>query len=76
LLTSWSKRPARVVYPTVAGTGPMYVLCQQFDIPCASVGVGHSDSRNHAPNENIYLEDFYQGILHLAVILDRFPSMG
>jgi acetylornithine deacetylase/succinyl-diaminopimelate desuccinylase-like protein len=54
----------------------MYVLCQQFDIPCASVGVGRLDSRNHAPNENILLEDFYQGILHLAVILERFPSMG
>jgi len=64
-----------VVYPTMAGTGPMYVLCQQFDIPCVSVGVGHSDSRNHAPNENILLEDFYQGILHLAAILERFPAM-
>jgi acetylornithine deacetylase/succinyl-diaminopimelate desuccinylase-like protein len=65
-----------VVYPSMAGTGPMYVLCQQFDIPCVSVGVGHSDSRNHAPNENILLEDFYQGILHLAVILERFPTIG
>lgn len=62
-----------VVYPMMTGTGPMYVLCQQFGIPAASIGVGHADSRNHAPNENIYLEDFYQGIVHIATILDRFP---
>jgi acetylornithine deacetylase/succinyl-diaminopimelate desuccinylase-like protein len=63
-----------VVYPMMTGTGPMYVLCQQFDIPAVSIGVGHADSRNHAPNENIYLEDFYWGIVHIASILDRFPS--
>jgi acetylornithine deacetylase/succinyl-diaminopimelate desuccinylase-like protein len=63
-----------VVYPIMTGTGPMHVLCQQFNIPCASVGVGHADSRTHAPNENIRIEDFYQGIMHIAAILDRFSS--
>jgi len=62
-----------VVYPLMPGTGPMYVLCQQFDIPTVSIGVGNANSRNHAPNENIHVEDFYQGIVHLITILEQFP---
>lgn len=65
-----------VIYPIVPGSGPMYVLCQQFGIPAVSIGVGNADSRNHAPNENIHLADFYQGIAHVATILDQFPGVG
>lgn len=64
-----------VVYPIVPGTGPMYVLCQRYGIPAVSVGVGNADSRNHAPNENVHLDDFYQGIAHLVRVLERFPEM-
>lgn len=66
---------APVVYPIVPGTGPMYALCQRFDIPAVSVGVGNANSRNHAPNENIHLDDFYQGIRLMAAVLERFPAM-
>jgi len=66
---------APVVYPIVPGTGPMYALCQRYGIPAVSVGVGNANSRNHAPNENIYLEDFYQGIRLIAAVLERFPAM-
>ena len=64
-----------VVYPIVPGTGPMYVLCQRYGIPAVSLGVGNADSRNHAPNENVHLEDFYDGIAHIVRLLERFPSV-
>jgi acetylornithine deacetylase/succinyl-diaminopimelate desuccinylase-like protein len=52
-------RKEPVVYPIMPGTGPMYVLCEQYgQIPTASIGVGNSNSRNHAPNENIHLKTF------------------
>ncbi|MFQ5854575.1 MAG: M20/M25/M40 family metallo-hydrolase [Anaerolineae bacterium] len=70
----YGKEP--VVYPIVPGTGPMYALCQRFGVPAVSIGVGNADSRNHAPNENIHLEDYYRGIAHLVSILDRFPTVG
>ena len=70
----YDKEP--VVYPMMTGTGPMYVLCQQFGTPCASIGVGNADSRNHAPNENIRVKDFYRGMAHVATILDRFPDVS
>ena len=64
-----------VVYPIVPGTGPMYVLCQRYGIPAVSLGVGNAHSRNHAPNENIHLKDFYDGIAHLVRLLERFPEL-
>jgi acetylornithine deacetylase/succinyl-diaminopimelate desuccinylase-like protein len=64
-----------IIYPMAAGSGPMYPLCQKFGIPAVSVGVGNENSRNHAPNENIHVQDYYEGIKHLSVILDRFKDM-
>lgn len=61
-----------VVYPITPGSGPMYELCQKHNIPAVSIGVGNENSRNHAPNENIHVKDFYDGIRHLSVIVDRF----
>jgi hypothetical protein len=39
-----------------------------------SIGVGNENSRNHAPNENIHVQDYSDGIKHLAVILDRLNT--
>ena len=59
------------VLPSSAGTGPMYEVCQRFGTPAVSVGVGHFASNNHAPNENIRIDDFIEGIkLMAAVMLD------
>lgn len=52
-----------VVYPTMAGSGPMYPLSTALGIPAVSgMGVGHAQSRIHAPNENARLEDYFQAI--------------
>ena len=61
-----------VVTPLSPGSGPMYPLCQMLGIPAVSLGVGNEDSRNHAPNENIHLRDFWLGIEHIAAIMGRF----
>lgn len=61
-----------VVIPTSAGSGPWYQLCAQFGIDACTAGVGHAKSQAHAPNENIYVEDFIKGIKHIALIMDGF----
>ena len=61
-----------VVTPSMAGTGPMYDLCQRWGIPAAGAGIGWAGSRSHAPNENVRLEDLRQGIKHIALIIDEF----
>ncbi len=64
-----------VVYPLTAGTGPMYDLCQKFGIPAVSTGVGNAQSNNHAPNENVVIEDFVQGIKHIALIMESYAAV-
>lgn len=62
------------VMPMSPGTGPMYELCQKLGIPAVSVGVGHFASNNHAPNENIYMKDFIDGIKIIAKVIDDFSK--
>jgi acetylornithine deacetylase/succinyl-diaminopimelate desuccinylase-like protein len=64
-----------VVYPTMAGSGPMYPLCQALNIPAVSAGCGWYDSRAHAPNESIRVEDYFEGILFVRELLNRFAKM-
>lgn len=61
-----------VVYATSQGSGPWYQLCSQFGIDACTAGVGHAKSQAHAPNENIYVDDFILGIKHICAIMDRF----
>ena len=61
-----------VVKPLMAGTGPMYELCQRWGLPAVGAGVGHAGSRSHSPNENIRLEDLRQGIKHIALLMEEY----
>jgi acetylornithine deacetylase/succinyl-diaminopimelate desuccinylase-like protein len=64
-----------IVYPTMAGTGPMYVLCQRWGIPsCSAPGVSYRDSRGHAPNENIRVEDYVRAIKGLGQLVYEFSA--
>ena len=64
-----------MVYPLTAGSGPMYELCQRFGVPAVSTGVGNAESHTHAPNENIVITDFIQGVKHIALIMERFAAV-
>jgi hypothetical protein len=55
--TGWN-HSCRRIWP---GTGPQYLLCAQFGVPAVGLGVGNADSNNHAPNENIAIDDYLQG---------------
>lgn len=61
-----------VVSPTSSGSGPWYELCTKFGIDACTAGVGHARSQGHAPNENIYVDDFVRGIKHICLIMERF----
>jgi acetylornithine deacetylase/succinyl-diaminopimelate desuccinylase-like protein len=61
-----------VVKPISAGTGPMYELCQRWGVPAAGAGVGWTGSRQHSPNESVRLDDLWQGIQHIAWIMEMF----
>ena len=68
----YGQEPA--IYPTSAGSGPWYQLCSQYGIDACTSGVGHGRSQAHAPNENIYVDDFILEIKHIALIMERFAG--
>jgi acetylornithine deacetylase/succinyl-diaminopimelate desuccinylase-like protein len=64
-----------IVYPTSTGSGPMHVLCQSLGIPAVDGGCPYWGSRAHAPNENIRLADYFESILFVRALIDRFAHL-
>ncbi len=58
-----------VIWPMVGGSGPMYLF---EGVPCISIGCGHSKGNAHAPNENIFIDDFVIGMKTIAELIHRF----
>lgn len=66
-----------VIYPIMAGAGPMYLFSEVLGIPTTSgVGVTHALCGMHAPNENIRIADYIQGIKYIGELIDRFAKEG
>jgi acetylornithine deacetylase/succinyl-diaminopimelate desuccinylase-like protein len=64
-----------VVYPTMAGTGPMYPVCQQFGTPVTSgAGAGYHGTLVHAPNENIRLDDYWAALHTMGAFIRAFAE--
>ena len=65
-----------VVYPSSAGGGPMYQLCGTFGIPgIAGGGAGNPNGNLHAPNENIYVEDYMRTIRYTGLLIDALGRL-
>ncbi|MCK5409551.1 MAG: M20/M25/M40 family metallo-hydrolase, partial [Candidatus Heimdallarchaeota archaeon] len=58
-----------IVWPLVGGSGPMYLF---ENVPCVSIGTGHPDGNAHAPNENLIIEDWIQGMKTIATLIHTF----
>jgi acetylornithine deacetylase/succinyl-diaminopimelate desuccinylase-like protein len=55
-----------IVYPLAPWSGPLYDVCHELHIPSVAFGIGNAESRDHAPNENIRLSDYFEGIRCMA----------
>lgn len=72
---------ARLVYdkplalePTASGSSPMYVLDRLNRMPISSIGISWPGANVHAPNENIRIDDYRNGIKYISVLIDRFAT--
>src|SRR5438477_189846 len=63
-----------VVYPLLAGSGPMAQVCDTLGIPVAGFGSGNAGSANHAPNENIAIVDYVDHIRAFGRFLYAFAG--
>ena len=66
-------RPPQIE-PLIGGSGPNHAFIHHLGVPIATAGVGHPQSHAHAPNENLRLPDFINGIKHTAHILIAFAE--
>jgi acetylornithine deacetylase/succinyl-diaminopimelate desuccinylase-like protein len=65
-----------VVLPIIGGSGPLYPFVDVLGVPVVAAGIGHPDSRVHAPNENIDRDYFVKGIKHTARIVAAFGEQA
>ena len=63
-----------IIVPTMAGTGPLHPFVATLGLPTADIGIGYPDTRIHAPDENIRIEDFRNGTKAVAALLQRFAE--
>jgi len=64
-----------IVEPLIGGSGPLHPFIHELGLPVVTSGCGHPESRVHAPNENIRIPDFINGIRHTARIITRFADL-
>ena len=47
-------------------------MYREQGIPTIGSGVGYAHSNGHAPNENIRIADYIDGIKHIAMVMHLF----
>ncbi|MTW87906.1 M20/M25/M40 family metallo-hydrolase [Virgibacillus dakarensis] len=60
-----------VLLRNLAGSSPMSKLLKGKSIPAVQIGVANTQSNYHAPNENIFIDDYIQGIKVTANIINN-----
>lgn len=63
-----------IIYSNLAGSSPMHKLLSNCPMPAVQIGVANTNSKFHAPNENITVDDFIQGAKVVATIINKFKS--
>jgi acetylornithine deacetylase/succinyl-diaminopimelate desuccinylase-like protein len=58
-----------VVFPTMGGSLPLNDLSQALHMPLISLPLANHDDNQHAPNENLRLGHFVQGISTVLMAL-------
>lgn len=63
-----------MLVPMVGGSGPNHLFIENLKVPVVTAGVSYPGSQNHAPNENIRINDFISGTKHMVRIIKNFGS--
>jgi len=63
--------PMQIV-PLSGGSGPNHAFVHLLNLPVVSAGIGYPGSQAHAPNENIRLDLYLKGAMHIVRILKGF----
>ncbi|NIM93978.1 MAG: M20/M25/M40 family metallo-hydrolase [Anaerolineales bacterium] len=64
----------QLISPMIGGSGPNHAFIHTLKVPIATAGVGYPGSQSHAPNENLDLEHFINGVMHTSRIMAYFGA--
>ena len=62
------------IVPMIGGSGPSYPFVHDLGLPVVTMGLGHPDTRAHAPNENIRLDLYTQHSKHMVRVIKEFSK--
>ncbi|WP_298985484.1 M20/M25/M40 family metallo-hydrolase [uncultured Roseibium sp.] len=65
-----------LLYPTVGGSLPDYVFTKILDLPAFVIPYANADEANHAPNENLEVVRFIDGIKTGAAVLAELGKLS
>ena len=65
-------RKKAVIYPTSAGSGPMHLFRNYLGYPVVSAGCSHPEANTHAPNENLKIDSYIEGIKFISALISDF----
>ena len=71
LLAATGREPVRL--PTLGGSIPIYLFQQPGDRPVITLPIANHDDNQHAPNENLRLQNLWDGIEMFATL---FAGLG
>uniref|UniRef100_A0A832I5L2 M20/M25/M40 family metallo-hydrolase n=1 Tax=Eiseniibacteriota bacterium TaxID=2212470 RepID=A0A832I5L2_UNCEI len=60
--------------PMIGGSGPNHVFVHGLGVPVVTAGLGHPDTRAHAPNENLREDLYLKHARHMARVLAAFGA--
>jgi acetylornithine deacetylase/succinyl-diaminopimelate desuccinylase-like protein len=61
-----------LIQPCMGGSLPDSVWTHTLGVPSVLVPYANADQNNHAPNENLNLDNFYAGIRCTLSVLEAF----
>ncbi|MCX6354477.1 MAG: M20/M25/M40 family metallo-hydrolase [Candidatus Aureabacteria bacterium] len=71
----WACGKEPIVYPVAPWSGPLHTLCGTLGIPSVAFGIGNAGSRDHAPDENIRMSDYYEGIRFMIAFMRCYSTI-
>ncbi|WP_246943307.1 M20/M25/M40 family metallo-hydrolase [Bacillus pinisoli] len=69
---SYQQKP--IVQPSLGGSLPDYVWTKILQVPSVVVPYANFDEQNHSPNENMDLENFYNGIKCSCYVIEALGA--
>ncbi len=68
-----AEAPVRI--PSLGGSAPLRMFADALDLPVLGFPIANYDNNQHGPNENIRLENIWNGISVFAAVLERLGKV-